>query len=1201
MARTLKRQPYSVSTSNKSYSTSEAFIQAEFKGINDTQNDVLVDQMSFADANNVYVDDNMLLVSRPPFKFYDGDCQLLRVWRFGEYQIRLYRNIEGVNTCTFKVMTDVRNVLDTKSFASTSVDVDVMCVPIEDKIFIWFANLDFFVFNTNTEKFESVTPHIYIPITSLLVNGIEKKLESENFLTPTQRKRHQYSALSSVDFDTLIGKTIDVNLTGSATADTSKHLYSTTISDTNPVLIYPRASIGTDFHFDVASGEEIIVYMRYNLVTKTIAVSFDGRYFEQLPEITNIIGLPRLTKDANHVVAFTNEGLAWYKLFVDTSTEYQFAKQEWEFVSFASARGIHDSGSFEPFGSFDSREQYACCYCEYYADDANDVRTICLRAEWPKKTGGICVYDGYIDSLLSVGTDSTYLQMSICNMTSSNQLCVGICGKNIAKKTFSLAMIILSNGAVTKILEQDLNKTYYLEKVSYTFDSLISSSERSDFKVSFVGNERVELSGAFTAKFTNGTTAIIADAIVKGNLMKLTTGYSVQIISHTLLPERSNQLKFADDSFDVISNKYLYRNGAILPWPTIEQSAGEIVNGMSVSITLADGSIQRGNIHKVEISTDNIVFSGGQIRSGDFVVWKMDAIYEREYFMPDVISGGNAYRMHIFKIERITSEGAVLDGTIKSTDIVRLTAYSNQLELKPNFLFIGHSYLTVVAWTYPGQPSDWRQGDDWPSSWSPSIYPRPLNWTKGNNLPTSSVVFEGPIGIDTQIRPLFLIGNNVDLNVNASLWTSALSVDDILELDEFKNANADNSPQMSLQVPTHHNVLNEHYFSFEIDGKHLLETTQIKRDEDTLGMQLYLPKRNEQLFPEKITNLHPIADNVLSVFTPNSIWNITAMTLDDGSIAYSAPIISKIPAGCRDGDDVMTGLDGQAVLLATPRGIAALAPQDFVATADNTISYLSDPIQDMYYHFYADRVAHVLKSEGYSPNVKMCSYRYWLLFYRPMDRTILTLDTRTGAWWKWSTPYPIKELIVDLHLHLLLQIDNSQGSFKQGVYYVWRDHEDTVYENMLDLVDTSTGYCDDVLENTISGAYSIVYENAFVGERTAYEAASSIIDWYFTSQKLHFNSINNYKAIRGMTVILKGDDVLHASLTTKTYRSSYHPERSDTMQIPINELKTFVHRLNSMHVINFQYKLENDENADVKTPLKLGSLTIKYEVKEGIR
>lgn len=112
-----------------------------------------------------------------------------------------------------------------------------------------------------------------------------------------------------------------------------------------------------------------------------------------------------------------------------------------------------------------------------------------------------------------------------------------------------------------------------------------------------------------------------------------------------------------------------------------------------------------------------------------------------------------------------------------------------------------------------------------------------------------------------------------------------------------------------------------------------------------------------------------------------------------------------------------------------------------------------------------------------------------------------------------------------------------------------------------------------------------------------------MINWYFTSQRLHFDQINNYKAIKGINLSVKGDEKLTAKMSTKAFRSLYHPEQSEVIEIKMNDLRTFVKRFNLMHVVDFQYKIENDSDTDTshQHQFKLNSLSVKYEVKERVR
>ena len=1221
MARTIKRQPFTVSTSSNAYPKPQTLIQAEFKGLSDVKNDVLADQMSFASTENIYVDDNMLLVSRPPFKFYDREARIIKQWSFGPYRLRLYRSkLNDEFKYTLRCISHTTSVPEgstdkftEKEWTIPNTEVDVTCVQIEDKIFVWFGGFDLVVFNTAKLYFESGIQYLYLPVLSLVVNGIETSLESENFLTPTGRKRYQYSALSSVDFESLFGKSVRVNLSGAMTEGSSQYLYTTNIGQNQKkVLVYPYSSVGNISNIDVKEGLSTRVFLRYFEPYSTIEISFDGRYFQSLPYLDDIVGLPQLTDDATHVVAFTTDGIAWCKLFADASEEsaYDFSFV-WNIKRYAMATdryGIADG--FVPIGHFASETQFAYVYMP-----ENGAYPV-LCAEWPDSTSGqstgtktMVSYDSEDPIVLITNDDIKVGECYIAPIDGNAGLLVSILNAKGTDGKPNIISCIFRDGQDTELVQSALKTD---------INNLVISCRQCDIQVKATSLSTYR---TFAAMNTN-----IGDYVHCIDWQE-DDGTLTPIVNYEPLTGKSStQLRINDSN--ILTDKYLhwYEGTGVRLYgsqqtnlPTIDFSVTNKAITNNDNIVLGS---YFGNVHCVAKDSGEIpkywYLSANEIVSGSLVAWKKNARTAAEYLLPNVIdeSSETAAEGTLFYIERVSPVSGgwqVHTGdNIHVGDIVRLRAYPNSygfdVSLPGNPL--GET-LTVSPWEYPAS------GDvAWatlPKPWIPTGDGTYREWEEGKDaLPTGPVMFYGKVGINQEILPLYSNENGIWLNISGTLWTSELSTDNVLELDEYINQTGSQGIDTRLYVPTHHNELSEHYFSFEVDGRHLLEVTQTKRNEDKLFTDdvseylLYLPKRNEQVFANKITNLHPIADNILAVFTEHAIWNITASTLNDGAVAYSAPILSKIPAGCRDGDDVMTALDGQALLLATSRGIAALAPQDFVATADNIMTYLSDPIQDTYYRFYIDKVKNYL-NDGYDPQIKMLSYRYWLLFYRYMDREILVFDTRTSAWWKWSTPYPIRQIVDDVHLHLILQIDYSADNTLDGVSYIWKDHEDTEYTGTVNAdvelpsnVKSRKGYRDDIITNTLSGVYTVVHNNGYDPRRVK-EYASPVIKWHFMSQKLHFNQINNYKAVKGITAVLKGEDKMQAVLSTKIYRDWYHPEQSDTVEISINELKTFTHRLNLMHTINFQYEFKNDTTLEEQIPLCLGSLSIKYEVKEGIR
>ena len=138
-----------------------------------------------------------------------------------------------------------------------------------------------------------------------------------------------------------------------------------------------------------------------------------------------------------------------------------------------------------------------------------------------------------------------------------------------------------------------------------------------------------------------------------------------------------------------------------------------------------------------------------------------------------------------------------------------------------------------------------------------------------------------------------------------------------------------------------------------------------------------------------------------------------------------------------------------------------------------------------------------------------------------MNREILAFDTRDNTWWSWETPYPIKSLIADTRLRAILQIDYISATLL-GVPFIFADKEVT-----------NIGYYDDIIVKTLNGDNILVFRNETEGYKSIIVYATSIIDWYFISQKLHFDQINNYKTIESINTNLVGVNNIITKLSTK--------------------------------------------------------------------
>lgn len=1262
MANTFNRQPLTFSMTGN-YSEPALLTQAEFKGISVQNNYVTADPLTFSDAENIYTDEHGVLVSRAPFKFYDGEGYIVDEWLFGHIGLRLHRLLYHISEDSTEQVTDITGIPENELFfvfvmrcythetisgtyqnntiyshyiwqmPVSALGWDfvpkVTCTQIEEKVFIWFAGIDFIALNTsgverNGERylyFEDAVKYLYFPVCKLVVNGIESDLETKNFLTETYRRRHQYSAASSVDFNKHIGKHMSVGMVSSST---SKHLYDITVQENqDKLMIYPYSSVDNDCYIDIVQTSNATVVLKYYASTNSIQISFDGKYFRPVPAIDNILGNPLLTRDGFYLVAFTTTSVAKCKLVAQETTDFVYMSEvlTWEVEAYAVGRDVVTSEidvTFKPVGYFETIDNFVYIFKR----NSNEELAHVLYMRWLHGTDTQSAYwriSTLCDDIglgfsydATLGTDVgplvTMVAEEIEFPTAAYTNAAVFFSARIENESWFGRYTAVS---LAQRLGDENNNLIYPQFISTRYKNI---AFRANIAKIENGNYYYQFYLAYNAYYQDDT---FSDGKYKdgGYIDWFLEGIcdvgneSFPSFSGMYIDGKSIWFKNYQNIF--LTDKYLVTNGDVVTLPDngelgplVTDADRILLNGDNLLLALETDELFTFDryIHRLTDNGSSVSASG--ITSGALISCKAE-IFDTSDFLDD-----DAEQYYIEKLRVVENEFVVSEGRITQGQFIRLKSKSEN---------------------YPNAPSGWEADDDWPTEGEWANIPKPVypdiddtlrTWQKGDALPTGPIKIYGVVNIKRKIQPLSIGANGVWYNVDGMLWKSQQSTDVTLELDEYVNAELDGDTykvDVNIDVPDFHAIMNENYFVFAAvkTGHHLLEVTSARRDEEKLfskegtDLLLYLPKANEQKFSNEITNLHPLSDTELGIFTENDIWYISMITNDDGTVVYSSPVKSKLPLGCRRGDGVITALDGQAIIFPTSRGMAALAPQDFIATTEKSLTYLSDTISGMYDRFYTNSVMNL--DTEIKPQIAIKSYKYWVFFYKYMDREILFVDTRTGGWWRYITPYPIHSIVVGSRLRVIMQLDAnptlSTGCVSLlGVSYLFTDKEsDLTYED-----DVAFGFHSGITEEVID-------YNAWVGDSasTITKNPMSMIPWHFTSQRLHFNQINNYKAVKGITLNLKGTDTLKAKLWTKAYRDLSHPEKIDAISIPVNEMRTFAKRLNIVRVANFQYTFENDVAAnldyyyardlDPSTELEpphqlvLDALTIKYEVKERIR
>lgn len=347
-------------------------------------------------------------------------------------------------------------------------------------------------------------------------------------------------------------------------------------------------------------------------------------------------------------------------------------------------------------------------------------------------------------------------------------------------------------------------------------------------------------------------------------------------------------------------------------------------------------------------------------------------------------------------------------------------------------------------------------------------------------------------------------------------------------------------------------------------------TQNIQDTEDPTKIWFNLPIVNNQSFIDSITNMVNISTVEVAIFFNNKI--IICKKIEDSNLGnVYAYYNTKLSTGVRSiidnkvtvNDSVINTLEGSLTVFPTLRGLAVMNYQAFMATTDQTLTYLTDSIREIWSDFY-----------NQSSIIKILQHRDKLVITNKTN-VLLLYDLTNNSWWKWEVP--CNPLFMNTNQVNLSIIDGDVFEFKDVI----------------------------ASDNAIPQYYDFSEIPRSLTYFRRIKPKTSMINWYIISQPLHMKVPNYYKNLKQLIFQLydnNSNDIQKTiNVQIKLYRKRVSLKEPEVVNFKIDELRTFVKRFNYWKINEVQWGISNDTNTNVPFKMQLNGISIKYEIGEEVR
>lgn len=985
---TIRRNPMSAGTN----SLNEKYMNfLEYKGLNTNKNYVSIDQETFTEVNNMYVNQENQLSTRPPEQIFviNSEWKVIKVWKINDktfYHIQARDDATSLDPGTYYLACPT-------SWNSGGFEL----YETTQQIYLCWLNFAYCLFETdkitaivygqNKIDFYANNDAVYFPLTEIYtgtgVFTIDKPdstgqlvLQQPNVLTSGHVQRYLFDpAVKVPNTIDLEGKEVTIRI--------GTNVYKITWAKNNSKAFY--TTVG-QFITTTGQGQ----YQVAKLTSNTFVYLY-----------TDIADI-----DTTH-----NNGKNY--ISADGYTWYEFTLPKYEIVN----DGVQNEyWHFTPVQiPVLSRQGGYVYYCNYNQGSANE---------------GIEIYRKKIDvANIDAFSSSDWTLFQTCKITDSD-LYISINGMNITTKVISQYLL---PGMVRSLWAKPQSGNIAVEEVynGETYSIPIAFGDADDYTFAygimftsrmFTQSDDGELESI--ACYYSGCVLAVGDS-TKGSTKFCTLNTQ----------ETKPELSVWNDMLENLDNKIrIIKTGdtgllVVYLGGTIRLITGDATKYIIFCSNLTEGFNIEGTIaYRSDLYyTPNAVQATGSSKGTISSAVK----YKLFGFLPNGLAWNElSHQVEDMVVFDNGYEYATLDA-LNGTNITvsRYNVILNNLSRQHEESYYVYYYENITAnivTTRSEKPftcTITTTNDQYTST--TTISPQ-VKLSKNNMLMSTNFVNGNEIiPLLFASRPLYIDDAGVAIWMDSSngviysnQYTETISVDNLVKgsIDYIM-------PEHSVDFIT--TCLSKENVFYQ-SSKTLIDTAISE------GKNLfYIPKntKNDNIFTDKITQLVNFSQTALGIFLETTAYQLTYDSSND--IYYLGK--TKLALGNRDGSDMLLSYDGNNIYITTLKGLSTLNYQDFVQSTEQIYRYLTEAIMDVYQE-YATRP------------IKLCQYKNWLFLYKSTSQRILVYDLRTSSWWVWKLPQIPKQLVCindNIFTEDLVLVTG------RGDIYKFRFDEASVYDNEL--------------------------------------------------------------------------------------------------------------------------------------------------------